>query len=523
MSEYYDPDQDAQPQSPLLQVVRPRATPSPSPEPLVTPKPLGPPAARHPRYCSPRKNRKPSRRRRNQPSQGDYVLIRAMDPSRLDIARRAGQEALPFNPESDSNPPTDTGSESDDDDMEDQSSTSEVLQPKATAVQPESSSGHTADLQAMAQRVLETQHDRPRHPPTLQRDSVIDLEGDSQTRSARSQRDTFSASYNRGEDTAPNNGHRLSAPTLTVPNNFHGAFANGFPTRPRAPSPHLGQLSIPQAQRTGSPSPILPAIQPGTPLTAGSPDQERHLPPISAVLEQQERESNSLAAHRPSIASSAHSPTSNPRQLSISSARSPGTAFPPLSAVSPQSANGEGDFFLRTSSSALFGTHRRQSQASETTSPYSSTTLSASESYYSPGGISPGTQPAPIEPNVSRLNIDSALAAQRTLPCPPGLGALPHIPHIPPHGHGEYKCDHPGCKAAPFQTQYLLNSHANVHSSSRPHYCPVPGCARGESGKGFKRKNEMIRHGLVHSSPGYICPFCPEREHRYPRPDNLQR
>lgn len=40
---------------------------------------------------------------------------------------------------------------------------------------------------------------------------------------------------------------------------------------------------------------------------------------------------------------------------------------------------------------------------------------------------------------------------------------------------------------------------------------------------GFKRKNEMIRHGLVHESPGYICPFCPERGHKYPRPDNLQR
>ena len=33
----------------------------------------------------------------------------------------------------------------------------------------------------------------------------------------------------------------------------------------------------------------------------------------------------------------------------------------------------------------------------------------------------------------------------------------------------------------------------------------------------------MIRHGLVHQSPGYICPYCPEREHKYPRPDNLQR
>lgn len=88
---------------------------------------------------------------------------------------------------------------------------------------------------------------------------------------------------------------------------------------------------------------------------------------------------------------------------------------------------------------------------------------------------------------------------------------------------GQYICKVEGCKAPPFQTQYLLNSHANVHSQARPHYCPVKGCPRSEGGKGFKRKNEMIRHGLVHDSPGYVCPFCPDREHKYPRPDNLQR
>ncbi|KAK1243070.1 hypothetical protein MKX07_003698 [Trichoderma sp. CBMAI-0711] len=88
---------------------------------------------------------------------------------------------------------------------------------------------------------------------------------------------------------------------------------------------------------------------------------------------------------------------------------------------------------------------------------------------------------------------------------------------------GSYSCTFEGCTAPPFQTQYLLNSHANVHSSARPHYCPVPGCPRAEGGKGFKRKNEMIRHGLVHDSPGYVCPFCADREHKYPRPDNLQR
>ncbi len=112
----------------------------------------------------------------------------------------------------------------------------------------------------------------------------------------------------------------------------------------------------------------------------------------------------------------------------------------------------------------------------------------------------PGSHPSCSPPGLDRMSIDGMT--------------------VPP---GSYVCKVPGCTAQPFQTQYLLNSHANVHSSARPHYCPVPGCARGEGGKGFKRKNEMIRHGLVHESPGYVCPFCPDRDHRYPRPDNLQR
>ncbi|EPE07383.1 c2h2 type zinc finger domain-containing protein [Ophiostoma piceae UAMH 11346] len=93
----------------------------------------------------------------------------------------------------------------------------------------------------------------------------------------------------------------------------------------------------------------------------------------------------------------------------------------------------------------------------------------------------------------------------------------------PSSGQGTYKCTFKDCTAQPFLTQYLLNSHANVHSEDRPHYCPVQGCPRSEHGNGFKRKNEMIRHGLVHKSPGYVCPFCPDREHKYPRPDNLLR
>jgi hypothetical protein len=108
------------------------------------------------------------------------------------------------------------------------------------------------------------------------------------------------------------------------------------------------------------------------------------------------------------------------------------------------------------------------------------------------------------------------------------LGFRPPIPRsslsdITANFVSGYRCTFPGCISPPFQTPYLLNSHINVHSSARPHYCPVPGCPRAEGGKGFKRKNEAIRHGLVHEQPGYTCPFCPDRVHKYPRPDNLQR
>ncbi|KAK6435265.1 hypothetical protein LTR95_008546 [Oleoguttula sp. CCFEE 5521] len=109
-------------------------------------------------------------------------------------------------------------------------------------------------------------------------------------------------------------------------------------------------------------------------------------------------------------------------------------------------------------------------------------------------------------------------AVASMLPLPPGM--VPPPPHML---YGPYTCDEAGCTAAPFQTQYLLTSHKHVHSPSRPHYCPVEGCVRAAGGKGFKRKNEMIRHRLVHESPGYVCPFCTDREHKYPRPDNLQR
>ncbi|KAI6797203.1 hypothetical protein KC361_g4020 [Hortaea werneckii] len=137
---------------------------------------------------------------------------------------------------------------------------------------------------------------------------------------------------------------------------------------------------------------------------------------------------------------------------------------------------------------------------------------SSSESHGHPGSSTDGYSTTHTTPIDQPPTIDGN--PRPILPPPPGMPGSIMM---------GFKCDYSGCTAPPFQTQYLLTSHKNVHSSSRPHYCSVNGCPRSEGGKGFKRKNEMIRHGLVHSSPGYICPFCPERDHKYPRPDNLQR
>jgi hypothetical protein len=43
-----------------------------------------------------------------------------------------------------------------------------------------------------------------------------------------------------------------------------------------------------------------------------------------------------------------------------------------------------------------------------------------------------------------------------------------------------------------------------------------------ETGQGESSKAESKRRPF-HESPGYMCPFCPDRDHKYPRPENLQR
>ncbi|KAF2197001.1 hypothetical protein GQ43DRAFT_227145 [Delitschia confertaspora ATCC 74209] len=519
----YDSD-DAFPRSPGLVPVKPKATPSPSPPPFISQSVT---LSTHQNVSSPfSRGRKNPNRRKTRPTQGDTVLIGFMDPNRPDIAQLVGERALN----------SDSGSDTEDEEME----VDEGVKPAAG--QP---SDRNLDLEATARIALQTVPPvvatAGKSPAATHRDSVVESQWDSQPRQALEPNSITSKATTNGVHV---NGNRVDfKPPITKPSQLDvtspragersGSYANGL-SRTNAASPKLPELDIPVSG--ASPSQRLPALQDPTSPSRdgpGSPNQERRLPSFrhlselaeTAINEQNESRVNGYS-HRPSISSTGQSPPAASRHFSISSQRSPMSGLPPLSATSPTSANSEfsttQDVFLRSQHSTLFSNNpRRPSVVSENGPPFPGTLHSGAtttDGYQSSDTLSPGSQPTPIENRTHRMSLEDAIA-NRTLPLPIG----PSIQHIPPHGSGGFKCEYPGCTAPPFQTQYLLNSHANVHSQMRPHYCPVQGCPRSEGGKGFKRKNEMIRHGLVHQSPGYVCPFCPDREHKYPRPDNLQR
>ncbi|OAL56621.1 hypothetical protein IQ07DRAFT_12731 [Pyrenochaeta sp. DS3sAY3a] len=519
-SQQYFGDDDANPpRSPPLEAVVVNIEPIKEPPPIVSSILSSPSRAPIVSQSSSRRHKK-SNRLKTMATQGDWVLLREMDPNRPDIAERASRQAL--HSDSDSDP---------DDDMSDVPAASSTV----------SSTLPSADqrlLQQTAQIALTNPTDQP-HAKPIHRDSVVEADdpkpsGLGSDRRA-SQVSTVAILPNNAR---PNtNGTNLSAAATSIlaatsPNQaiqLHGALTNGHPhENPLASSPRLQQLTISQSRV--SLTDTLPALQTQSPPrdgTAASPNQQHQLPSFrhlddiarSATSNQEANRGNGFI-HRQSISSVGQSPTSIGRHLSISS-HSPATPFPPLSASSPISATSEvhrPDLFLKSTGGSVFNVDaRRPSQASDV-GPFGSAlhSTTTSDSYQSSEGLSPGTAQTPVEGRPRHMSLDGALAS-RLLPPPLALQ------HLPALTAGTFKCDYPSCNAAPFQTQYLLNSHANVHSQSRPHYCPVADCPRGEGGKGFKRKNEMIRHGLVHQSPGYVCPFCPDREHKYPRPDNLQR
>lgn len=471
------------------------------------------------------------RRPKTQASQGDAVLIGFLGGLNLpDIATRAGEEPLNSASQSETG---EFGQEMDPDDEGTTEKKNPLVQTAQDALSMDSIDDKTAiSTQRRVRPKITTQ-------PVALTSKDPDTRAQSRSRNTQDRRKNASAIKTENLDPAlggPVDGNpqqRLSPPNAEK----RRGSSDEQRSSPLATSPRLRQFMASNGSET------LPAIQSATPsLSAKSPNGQQSLPSISAQLRglvdvSSPNESLSTRSAFPMVNGIQSPPMSgiSPRPNHYPSPQTRLNSFPapyPVNQSSPASTFSEVSprepYRLSHDATGMtppgkpgppYYTTGRTPQSDELT-PQSAESYSGFKGFAA--GISPNGDPTSIE----------------------GRPILPPLPGTGPLATGSFKCEFPGCTAAPFQTQYLLkyapppqsrvptndamlidrcSSHANVHSQVRPHYCPVKTCPRSEGGKGFKRKNEMIRHGLVHQSPGYVCPFCPEREHKYPRPDNLQR
>ncbi|CZS95771.1 uncharacterized protein RCO7_08767 [Rhynchosporium graminicola] len=468
---FYDPDDVGPRDSPRTQAMTVNLVPSPSPPPTV---PLPPISADS--TPGPEEGRKGPTRSKVRPSQGDAVLIAHMAGGKhIDIARKAGEDPLASNMEGEDAPMDGTTN----------IVIASVEQKVESQDKVEKEEGKDDTMDVIEEPVAQNNHITPNFLATLAADALRQTERHSPEEAQKNV--PPKSPIPKSESPAPEAEFMEGVKTTPIP-----SIKNLYVDDPSSSVSHLSpERRYDSAAKSPSADGELPPIRhhsPQSSLTNGNGSSQITLPSITAQL----GDINHLAE----VATAGEN---------VFAQSPPGRAPPRFAAVPshgspPKSPNDVFRNQLPSPSGGFFpypNSNRRPSQSSgEPPPPYQSPNSGSSTE--TPSSDQSGSTPLL---GMNRMSIEGI--------------TNPQI--------GGFQCNYQGCGAAPFQTQYLLNSHRNVHSQNRPHYCSVKGCPRSEGGKGFKRKNEMIRHGLVHDSPGYVCPFCPDREHKYPRPDNLQR
>lgn len=436
-------------------------------------------------------SRKRSKRRiksQTRPSQGDAVLISYLaDQNRPDLAQEVGQRPL--------NSASQSEAESDE----------EMLVAKVTPIKFDAAATAQAALSQLSTGD-DSMGDAPGlHPAlgdgfkkTLSNGVGGKHNGDGDIDKEVEERDAAQDSL------------RLSSPKASRPASKVSTSMNHEQGNSLATSPNLARFAITASESSNMET--LPALQKSPPRSSSvhSPEGSQSLPSLQTALGSQLVDST-MQNGSPYPPGSATSPTMARPPL----AQGPSPYLPPSMGPSPTSyssvptPSSKDSAMSPPSGAPSHPTYWRNPPKSEP----SYGAVSGSDGYTPSTNESPSSVYTTPGGQEHIMSIDIERPTLLTGPLPPNG----------PFNSTGFKCTHAGCTAPPFQTQYLLNSHANVHSSNRPHFCPVKECPRGPGGKGFKRKNEMIRHGLVHDSPGYVCPFCADQQHRYPRPDNLQR
>ena len=483
-----------------------------------------------------RKRNREARDSRPRPSQGDVVLLGYLDPNRPDIATTAGQQTLlpsdsPSEREGDGEDEDDSRTDGDEG-KKAEAKTQQHPEPRSSQKRerPNLPATRLADPIALSTTDADADAEMP-DAPGAESHSPNGRRGALRTRFQ--DRSGHSAESSRYPDLSTSERLRPLKRTNSGGQEGEGEIKRSASTKKKSP------IALPSVSDSIASSPKLrqhmltaPQGSPQTLESISSPrSQDQSLPPVKDLMKVADEELRNLQRPRTSsigsTASSVYAPNASATPGSASSAQFfiPKTSQPPSSILSfsrvqtdPTPLTMPNPTNIRplghsSTNPAEFAMHSVSNKDVHLPFVSASSTASTSTAGATPASTTNDSHPTPsdrsttVPPPLSpELNSNSTATTPTTA------------------GPTLYKCTHPGCRAPPFQTPYLLNSHRNVHSSDRPYFCPRKDCSRSLPGQGFKRKNEMLRHGLVHNSPGYVCPFCsPEKEHRYPRPDNLQR
>ncbi len=484
----YDSDEGLN-RSPLLQPIKVDYQPEISPPPDLPPEASAPSPENVSHSPSKASRRRSNRQRKTRPSQGDAVLISVLGPSYPEIASEAARRPLNSASQSEA-----SSSDEEMEEREDVPTTSTSVQAADAALRLLEADEAPVDVHS---RLINGTFDRTQLPLSTSGDDLRTVRsharngligkafkaapGD-ESAMVIDAKDSDAAvdGLLRLKESSPKTGHSPSRLRST---------SNGFSSNGSlATSPNLRQFTIPASE--GSPMETLPAMQtsPSHSHSVKSSNGERSLPSIVSICQladhpakDHDSRTNGMPSHgRQSFSSASGGPGHSPPMSSSGPERGPpgqyiGTQqrqsgvyqgqYPPpqtspasvYSETSPRQPYGPNQDPASMSPPGKPGYYpyypnRRASQNDEHGPPYAAP--SAGETKYTPTSVDGNPSSESYTPstdatlNEHRMSIDATRH----------LSDLPPPQPIGPLVSGGFKCEHPGCLAPSFQTQYLLKS-----------------------------------------------------------------
>ena len=378
------------------------------------------------------------RRPKAQASQGDAVLVGFMGGlNHPDLATKAGEVPLPQSDDSDVDDPMDVnGRVRTDEDKPVYDKEVELVHLAENALPlVEGNNG---------QDVLKNEHSRPARPKIFTQPSLPESKDAVHVKTE----------YSRSSPPAG-----ASSPKRTK----YDSTANHSPSRSShrkadtdsaAISPMLRRFTIPNSER--SPTETLPAMQQSPPLSSSkSPNGQHSLPSLRAIQLEPLLDGRSPNENAPHGISRPPFPLSNGT-----------TNSPPISSIAPRPAQYPSPQTRIDSHFHQPYPHGQPSPAYSDASPRDSAKMSPpgkpAHTQYYPGGRTPQSEeltPQSAESHLSTSSFSNApspnpqhLDMDRSRPILPPLSSMTGGPLI----IGAFKCEHVGCTAPAFQTQYLL-------------------------------------------------------------------